>query len=315
MPQKNRDGGMQQIRWGEATASASRVLIQLARQEDLDRAGDVTTQALVRQPVEGSATVLLREEGTVCGLALIPLILQEFGGGVGWKPGCADGTTLAGGTPLGVLQGDAAAILTVERTILNFLGRLSGIASLTAKYVARVAGTGCVICDTRKTAPGWRLLEKYAVHCGGGCNHRTGLYDAVLIKDNHLALAEGLAVGVDTAVRVAREYLAQSGREETPVEIEVDSLEQLQEVFQAPAKDHPDIVLLDNMTPDTLRQGVACRNHLAPDVLLEASGGIELRTVRAVAETGVERISVGALTHSAKNLDVGLDWGDLRREA
>jgi nicotinate-nucleotide pyrophosphorylase (carboxylating) len=204
-------------------------------------------------------------------------------------------------------------MLAVERPLLNMLGRLSGIASLTRRYVDAVRGTLAGIYDTRKTTPGWRSLEKYAVRCGGGRNHRAGLFEAVLIKDNHLALgAELRPLGIGgyspaEAVLKARqlliERLGDAGRQAI-VEIEVDTLDQLDEVLAV----GPDLVLLDNMSPALLREAVARRNARCPAVELEASGGIDLGTVRGVAETGVERISVGALTHAAVSLDFGLDW-------
>ncbi len=223
--------------------------------------------------------------------------------------------------------------------MLNFLGRLSGIATLTQRFVQTIAGTEARIYDTRKTAPGWRRLEKYAVRQGGGCNHRTGLFDAILIKDNHLALGAGkqwsvvggqgsveakdrfphpgpLPEGVVVtqfspaeAVQHARQFLARNfpaddSRREMIVEVEVDSLTQLEQVLPG----RPDIVLLDNMNPEDLRRAVELRNLLSPEVELEASGGVSLATVRVIAETGVDRISAGALTHSAVSLDVALDW-------
>jgi nicotinate-nucleotide pyrophosphorylase (carboxylating) len=203
-------------------------------------------------------------------------------------------------------------LLTGERILLNLIGRLSGIATLTRRYVDAVAGTGARIYDTRKTTPGWRRLEKYAVRLGGGHNHRTGLFDAILIKDNHLALGaagQGAAhLSPAQAVRRARD-LAQSmaaakSAEPLIVEVEVDTLGQLALVLE----ESPDIVLLDNMPPDVLREAVALRNRVASGIELEASGGVTLESVTEIAGTGVERISVGALTHSATNLDVGLDW-------
>jgi nicotinate-nucleotide pyrophosphorylase (carboxylating) len=199
-------------------------------------------------------------------------------------------------------------MFVVERPLLNLLGRLSGIATLTREYVAQIAGTKARVYDTRKTTPGWRRLEKYAVRCGGGMNHRTGLFDAVLVKDNHLALAAGENVTPADAVRRARDFLEQTNAQrdggELLIEVEVDSLDQLANVLPA----GPDIVLLDNMSPATLREAVRRRDALAPAVELEASGGVTLQTIRGIAETGVERISVGALTHSAPALDLGLDW-------
>ncbi len=216
---------------------------------------------------------------------------------------------------LGRVQGRVRDILSVERLLLNFVGRLSGIATLTHSYVSAIQGTNARIYDTRKTTPGWRRLEKYAVRCGGGYNHRLGLDRAILIKDNHLAwLADQLHCSLEDAakmaIRRARECypgnpaLARQDQIDMIVEIEVDSLSQLESVLC----ENPDIVLLDNMSPEELREAVSLRNRLAPYVELEASGGITLENVRAVADTGVERISVGALTHAAPWLDIGLDW-------
>jgi nicotinate-nucleotide pyrophosphorylase (carboxylating) len=225
------------------------------------------------------------------------------------------------GTVVAAIDGSARDMLTCERTLLNVLGRLSGIATLTREYVRRVEGTGARIYDTRKTTPGWRRLEKYAVRCGGGFNHRTGLFDAVLIKDNHIALWHiAPASGQDSsdasapaaAVRAARDFLARMTPQEVPgmdlggliVEVEIDDVAQLDDVLAA----RPDIVLLDNLPLEAIRAAVARRNVAAPQVQLEASGGVTLDTVRQIALSGVERISVGALTHSAHSLDVALDW-------
>ena len=193
------------------------------------------------------------------------------------------------------------SLLAMERTALNFLQRLSGIATMTAQFVTRVAGTKAVILDTRKTTPGWRALEKYAVRCGGGTNHRAGLYDAVLIKDNHLAwLAEG-GDPIGQAVKLAREGAPKGTKF---IEVEVDTLEQFDRALEV----GPDIILIDNLGPEKLAEAVRRRDERAPGILLEASGGVTLATVRALAETGVDRISVGALTHSAPALDIGLDF-------
>jgi nicotinate-nucleotide pyrophosphorylase (carboxylating) len=192
------------------------------------------------------------------------------------------------------------SILVAERTALNFLQRLSGIATLTARYAERIVGTPAVLLDTRKTTPGWRLLEKYAVRCGGGTNHRLGLYDGVLIKDNHLAALRHGTQGVAEAVAAARSQYGQR----VPIEVEVDTLEQLDVALTA----GPDIILLDNMGPERLRQAIARRDALAPSIRLEASGGVNLDTIAAIAATGIDRISVGALTHSAIALDIGLDY-------
>ena len=253
--------------------------------------------------------MVARQSGVIAGLATIPVILAEMDIEADWQPAVTDGDRVNAGQELGCLSGRARDLLTAERLLLNFLGHLSGIATQAAAYVQAVEGTGARIYDTRKTTPGWRRLEKYAVHCGGGFNHRTGLYDAVLIKDNHRMYHQQQAASESSPadlVTRARDFLNQKlpGENQPLLEIEVDNLEQLAEVLVA----SPDIVMLDNMTPDQLVAAVAQRNAGSPETELEASGGISLDTVRSVAETGVERISVGALTHSAASLDVALDW-------
>jgi nicotinate-nucleotide pyrophosphorylase (carboxylating) len=242
------------------------------------------------------------------------VLVDEMHAAIDLQTEAADGDDIASRAVVAELAGSARDMLVCERPLLNLLGRLSGIATLTREYVRRIDGTKARIYDTRKTTPGWRRLEKYAVRCGGGFNHRTGLFDAVLIKDNHLALAAEVALAAGQcftaadSVRRARDFLEQTASERKGgpliVEIEVDRLELLDDVLRA----GPDIVLLDNMTPDVLRQSVARRDALAPAVELEASGGVTLESVRHIAETGVERISVGALTHSAAALDIALDW-------
>src|SRR5262245_1105099 len=247
----------------------------------------------------------------------MPVILDEMEIEAQYHPLVQDGDVVAASTIVATLTGPARDLLTSERIILNIIGRLSGVATLTRQYVAAIEGTKARIYDTRKTIPGWRRLDKYAVHCGGGHNHRTGLYDAILIKDNHLALgreeAGDCAYTPAEAIRKARSFLAkQPAGELTPgapdpamlLEIEVDSLDQLREVL--PQK--PDLILLDNMTPDQLRQAVQIRDSAGSAAELEASGGITLQNIRAVAETGIDRISIGALTHSAPVLDVALRW-------
>jgi nicotinate-nucleotide pyrophosphorylase (carboxylating) len=225
----------------------------------------------------------------------------------------ADAQSIGPGARLAHLEGRVRDILAIERTLLNFLGRLSGIASLTRQYVNAVAATAARIYDTRKTTPGWRLLEKYAVRCGGGYNHRSGLSAAILVKDNHIAAR---AAGSETSQHTTLAELTHSAREYAEtlaartqtqpliVEVEVDSLAQLEDVLAG----RPNLVLLDNMDTATLRQAVSIRNKLGPGVELEASGGVTLQTIGQIAATGVERISVGALTHQAGWLDIGLDW-------
>lgn len=301
-----------QIAWDRALEDDCRQLVRLAVREDLDRVYDWTTVALVSEAVEGRATIAARAAGVVAGLPAAQIVLDEYDRRLVWTPQTSDGEQVTAGQALAAIAGPARSLLAAERPLLNLLGHLCGIATLASQYVAAVAGTRARIYDTRKTLPGWRRLEKYAVRMGGAMNHRTGLFDAVLIKDNHLAL--GAEAGSQAhytpaeAVRRARQFLA--GLEpglrsrEMLVEVEVDSLEQLAEVLP----ERPDIVLLDNMPPDVLRQAVAMRDQGFSSIELEASGGIKLRTVRAVAESGVDRISVGVLTHSAEWLDVGLDW-------
>jgi nicotinate-nucleotide pyrophosphorylase (carboxylating) len=248
----------------------------------------------------------------VAGLKAIPIIIDEMQASIECQLAAGDGDEVQARTPVAELAGSARDILTCERTLLNLLGRLSGIATLAREYIRRVEGTGARIYDTRKTTPGWRRLEKYAVRCGGGHNHRTGLFDAMLIKDNHLALAADKNLSAADAVRQARNFIQQMTPQTFPgvdqeallVEVEVDRVEQLDDVLAA----GPDIVLLDNMNPSQLRTAVARRDSSAQHIELEASGGITLENVREVALAGVERISVGALTHSARYLDVALDW-------
>lgn len=278
-------------------------LLELARDEDLGLAGDVTTACMIDREYEVRAAGVSREPGVVSGLAAVPCVLKVFGSGARVEALAADGERCEAGQTLWRLHGDIGPILGAERTMLNLVGRLSGVATLTRRFVERVGGTRAVICDTRKTTPGLRALEKYAVRCGGGTLHRTALHDAVLLKDNHLAL---LGPG-DLAPAVSRAAAAARARFDLRfVEVEADGLDQLQRLLDgaAPAID---IVLLDNMAPPQLRKAVALRDRLAPGVLLEASGGIGLDVVREIAETGVDRISVGALTHGATWLDVGLD--------
>jgi nicotinate-nucleotide pyrophosphorylase (carboxylating) len=296
--------------WDEHVADDCRHLVRLAMREDLDQGYDWTTVALVPADGRGSATLVARERGVIAGLAAIPLILAEIDAVVEWTPDCPDGAAVEPGQRLGVLRGLARDLLTSERLILNLVGRLSGIASLTRQYVDRIAGTSAQVYDTRKTCPGYRRLEKYAVRCGGGRNHRTGLFDGILIKDNHLAFGathQRDRFSPRIAVEEARSFLAATLPDRAGqmiIEIEVDSLEQFDDAIQAA----PDIILLDNMRPERMREAVELRDRRAPEVQLEASGGVHLETILDIAKSGVERISVGALTHSARCLDVALDW-------
>ena len=293
-------------------------LIDLALIEDLgsldrDRQLDVTTEAVVPEQVPGSATFVSRQPGILCGVAVCEWVLQRIRRDLQLETLLADGDPLQRGDAIAVLSGNARDILIAERTCLNFMGRLSGISSLTREFVDQVAGTKAQVLDTRKTTPGWRRLEKYAVHCGGGTNHRMGLYDAVLIKDNHLAMMDALSAEplreIRLAVERARQWIDRhadrlpQGRN-TVLQIEVDRLDQ----FHLAIELDVDIILLDNMDLPQLRLAVETRDRMGKQILLEASGGVNLQTIGRIAQTGVDRISVGALTHSAVNLDIGLDW-------
>ena len=296
-----------QLTWDGMLADDCRQLVRLAVREDLERGLDWTTVALVASGRRGRAAIVAREAGVVCGLRAAETVIDEMDAYIELIPQLADGDAVAPDQAVAELAGSARDLLTCERTILNFMGRLSGIATLTREYVQRAANPEVRIYDTRKTTPGWRRLEKFAVHCGGGWNHRTGLFDAVLIKDNHLALANEAKLSPAASVELVRENLRQllpDTAAEMVIEVEVDSLAQLQDVLATA----PDVVLLDNMPPAMLREAVKFRVAIAPSVVLEASGGVHLQTIAAIAATGVDRISVGALTHSARTLDLGIDW-------
>ncbi|REJ74723.1 MAG: carboxylating nicotinate-nucleotide diphosphorylase [Planctomycetota bacterium] len=287
------------MEFGPAECEAARPLVSLALREDLGDRGDVTSRIFPLRTERASVAVVARERGVLSGLPLLAMVAEEVDREIQIDERLADGRRLSEDDVIAVLSGSPRTLLSAERTALNFLTHLSGIATLTERYVSAVTGTRAKILDTRKTLPGWRVLEKYAVRCGGGTNHRMGLHDGVLIKDNHLAaLPEGVSLA--DAVRTARNE-APAGM---TVEVEVDSISQLTEVLPA----RPDIVLLDNMRLGGLVEAVTLRNQVAPDVLLEASGGVTLETVRGIAETGVDRISIGGLTHSARALDLGFDW-------
>jgi len=285
-----------------AELEACRRLVELALAEDLGpRVGDLTSSALIPPDLQGQAVFVARAAGVVAGLPAAELVKQAVDPrGLTLEFLTQDGSRVGPGARLARLAGKMQSILILERTALNFLQRLSGVATQARKFVDAVAGLPCQILDTRKTTPGWRLLEKYAVRQGGGHNHRIGLYDGVLIKDNHLAaLGKGPDV-IARAVGAARRLVGDA----VPVEIEVESPDQLDQALAC----QPDIILLDNMGLDLLREAVRRRNAAAPEVKLEASGGVNLTTVRVIAETGVDRISVGALTHSAPALDIALDY-------
>jgi nicotinate-nucleotide pyrophosphorylase (carboxylating) len=291
------------MRFSPEETWSCRQLVAMALAEDLGSAGDLTSLAIIPPDLRAETRFTARAPGVVAGLEAAALVAEAVDSALRFEARVTDGARIRPGDTLALLSGPMRGILAAERTALNFLQHLSGIASLTRRYVDAVAGLPCQILDTRKTIPGWRLLAKYAVRCGGGFNHRLGLYDGILVKDNHLAaLASGRRAGEAEALRELRR--AGEGCAAF-VEIEVESLDRLQEMLPY----GPDIVLLDNMSPGQMREAVAIRNRQAPAVLLEASGGIDLNTVRAVAETGVDRLSVGALTHSAPALDIALDFG------
>lgn len=295
-------------------------LLELARDEDLgpdwERDGDITSRVFVPGYVRATARVAFRAPGVVCGLAALEQLLHTFKADVDHRVLIADGQTAEAGAPVAELDGRLRDILRVERTLLNLVGRLSGIATRTARFVAaaRAAGTRVHVLDTRKTSPGLRVLEKYAVRCGGGHSHRLGLYDAVLLKDNHLAGRAGRAADPlsGAALVQAVTHAARQARDEGPreglrfVELEVDTLDQVRSILEAGGCG-VDIVLLDNMDARTLAEAAVMRAALCPRMLLEASGGVTLETIGAIARTGVDRISVGSLTHGATWLDVGLD--------
>jgi nicotinate-nucleotide pyrophosphorylase (carboxylating) len=301
-----------QLDWDSKLEDDLRQLVRLAVREDLDRQYDWTTVALVGPEHQGRAVVIARETGVMAGVRALPVVIEEMQANIQCQLLANDGDLVPANAFVAELAGSARDMLTCERPMLNLLGRLSGIATLTRQYVERLAGTGARVYDTRKTTPGWRRLEKYAVRCGGGWNHRTGLFDAILIKDNHLAMAAAENVSAADAVRAAQQFVGTMTPEAFPdikpseliIEVEVDCIEVLDDVLLT----GPDIVLLDNMATGELRTAVARRNAVAPEVALEASGGVTLDTIREIALTGVERISVGALTHSAVSLDVALDW-------
>jgi nicotinate-nucleotide pyrophosphorylase (carboxylating) len=300
----------------EATRENAAWLIDKALAEDFGSAGDLTSQALIPADAMGDAEFVARSSGIVCGIGVCAMIIAKHGAEATLRTFHRDGEFVNRGEILASIQGSARTILGLERTCLNFLGHLSGISTLTHQFVQAVAGTSCTILDTRKTLPGWRRLAKFAVRCGGGQNHRMGLFDAILIKDNHLALCSGQEAGcqfgIEQAVHVARQWSQRHGLSKgmATIEVEVTSVELYRRAIAA----HPDIVLLDNMELNSLRQCVQIRNEQAPKILLEASGGVTLATVSEIAQTGVDRISIGALTHSAPNLDMALDWQTTSQE-
>ncbi len=281
-----------------------RRLLALAKAEDLGD-GDVTADLLPGE-LQARGRFIARQDMIVCGAAMLETIACAYDESIVTTTEVSEGESVEAGALLAIWEGPAATMLSAERVALNFLQRLSGIATATGRYVQAAAGTKASIYDTRKTTPAWRALEKYAVRCGGGLNHRMGLYDAVLVKDNHLA-ALARAGRDDPMADIAAGFDAARAKFDSNgfVEIEVDTLDQLDRALLLA----PDVVLLDNMTPDQLREAVSRRNlaGLEGGVSLEASGGVTLETTRAAAQTGVERIAIGALTHSSPAADVALD--------
>lgn len=267
-------------------------LVTLALKEDLGDRGDITVQSTIDDRTIITADMVAREDGVIAGTEVAKYVFNTIDTDINVTINIADGESVKAQDRILRVSGNAQSILQAERTALNFLTHLSGIATETARYVEAVKGAGAEILDTRKTLPGWRLLQKHAVKMGGGKNHRMGLYDMVLIKDNHIAACGGVTQALDKT---------KITNPDTKIEIEVDTLEQLQEVL-----DHgtADIVLLDNMRGDTLKQAVTlCKGKIKT----EASGGINLKSIRTIAEAGVDYISIGALTHSVKVFDIGLD--------
>jgi nicotinate-nucleotide pyrophosphorylase (carboxylating) len=267
--------------------------VAAALAEDLGGVGDITTDAIIPAESQGEASIVARKTGVIAGLDLAEAAFKSLDLEARFTRVVVEGGKVEAGGTIVKVAGKTRALLTGERTALNFLGRLSGIATLTAAYVAAIQGTRAKIVETRKTTPGLRAFEKYAVRCGGGMNHRFGLYDVVLVKDNHIAAAGGLA----SALQKLRSRVGHLVR----IEVEVDTLDQLEDALNFPI----DAVLLDNMDVETLRKAVALVNGR---VVTEASGGVTLENVGEIAKTGVDLISVGALTHSARSLDSSLEW-------
>lgn len=281
--------------------------LSIVRDEDLGPEGlDITSRVCVGGDQRIRARIVAREGGVVSGLAAMPRLVAAFGADATVLHALDDGDAIETGQTLATVEGRARDVLALERTMLNLLGRLSGVATRTRRFVdAMGAGHRATLYDTRKTTPGLRHLEKYAVRCGGGRCHRIGLYDAVLVKDNHIAAVPGesLASRIERIAAEARSLRADALRF---IEVEVDRLDQLDEML-ALGPGLIDIVLLDNMSPEQLRRAVWRRDERRPDMLLEASGGVRLENIREVAATGVDRVSVGSLTHHAVSLDLGLD--------
>ena len=296
------------IEFPEQTQSDALKLVEMALVEDvgaadMDQGVDCTTDAVVPKDADAKAAFVARDAGVVCGVEVAKLALAKFAPNIDLQVEIADGAVVQPQQTIAVMSGSAHDILTMERTCLNFMCRLSGISTLTKQFVEQAASPATAILDTRKTTPGWRRLEKYAVACGGGTNHRMGLYDAIMIKDNHLAFFRSQVSDekntIPEAIAIARQWINDRAEslpngKETILQLEVDTLDQLTVALETEC----DIVLLDNMNCDQLSQAVDLRNERAPKVLLEASGGVNIDTINGIAATGVDRISIGALTHS-----------------
>ena len=286
---------------GHDDAGLASDLLTLALREDLGDGGDITSKAFIPAESVSRAKIVAREECIASGLSTAAEVFQRIDPDLQVTIRCAEGDHLQKGADLLEVIGSTRSILSGERTALNFLGRLCGVATQSGRYADAVQGINVALLDTRKTTPGWRLLEKQAVKAGGCSNHRMGLHDAVLVKDNHLAALGSLDALPKVISKLHAEHPGQK------IEIEADTLEQVERLL---GMEGIDVILLDNMPPDTIRKAVALRDATAPEVLLEASGGITLEDLRTIAETGVDRISVGALTHSAPNADLSLELGN-----
>lgn len=283
--------------------------IHLAVREDLG-GGDQTARLAIDEHLRGTGTMVARRGGTISGTFLLPAILREYDATLSCRVVAPDGSRVTPRQPVAVIEGPARGLLSAERVLLNFLGHLSGIATMTRRYVDALAhlpeNQRPAICDTRKTTPGFRALDKYAVRCGGGVNHRLGLYDGVMLKDNHLAaLREKLGAGLSLAQLTVK--IRTQLDPAITLWLEVDTLDQLRDALPTDGCKGADIILLDNFSPGQMRQAVELRNSTQSKILLEASGGITLDNLVACAHSGVERISVGALTHSAPVLDLSME--------
>lgn len=276
-------------------------LIGLALSEDLGETGDITSRAFIPEASRSKARIVAREDCIASGLEVALEVFRRVDPALEVTPRCAEGDLVAEGSSLIDLYGSSRSILSGERTSLNFLGRLCGIATQARRYADALAGTKAILLDTRKTTPGWRLLEKAAVKHGGCVNHRMGLFDAALVKDNHLAALGDLALLPPVIAQLRADHPG------LPIEIEADTLDQTERLLGMTGID---VILLDNMSSEMMRKAIALRDAKAPNVLLEASGGVTLEKLPEIAATGIDRISVGALTHSAPHADLSLEIAD-----